>query len=134
MSRYLMCVTFLMILLNTSQYNGAEAAIVKSAAFEDGCVQVLMRKEAGLSAEQHNFLKDCTVTVAGSMSDEDDRSEFAQCTTRAQETTSCCSSLSRGCHVLSLHRHGVLPLEMLLFLKVNMRFGGVATVSMVVNA
>ncbi|OWZ11981.1 hypothetical protein PHMEG_00014918 [Phytophthora megakarya] len=97
----------------------------KSAAFEDACVQVLLGKEATLSAEQHRFVKDFTVNVASSMNAEDDRSEFAERTMRA-----------KACHVLSLHRHGVLPIRlvMLLFLKVNKRFWGEVTVSKVVNA
>ncbi|KAE9006829.1 hypothetical protein PR002_g16387 [Phytophthora rubi] len=67
---------------------GAEAPIVKSAAFENACVQVLLGKEAELSAEQRGLLKDFAVPISGlsdSVAEGDDRAGFADRALRARK-------------------------------------------------
>ncbi|KAF4148370.1 hypothetical protein GN958_ATG02441 [Phytophthora infestans] len=122
------------------------------------CVQVLLRKEAELAAEQQSLRKDFAV-LAADHTDEDgledaDRSGFTDRALRARKKQRVaaqaygavrflpptCNAVerlfSKVRYVLSLHRHNSLPicLEMLLFLKINRRFWEAATVSKVVNA
>ncbi|KAE8903578.1 hypothetical protein PF005_g4483 [Phytophthora fragariae] len=140
-------------------YLAADAAIVKSPAFENACVKVLLGNEAALTSEEQKLLSPFAVRAAGRASadageDDNDRAGFADRALRARKKQRVAVQVYRGVrfipptsnaverlfskarHVLSLHRHSILPirLEMLLFLKINRRFWGAATVSKVVNA
>ncbi|RLN97486.1 hypothetical protein BBJ28_00003742 [Nothophytophthora sp. Chile5] len=118
-----------------AEYLSTDASIVKSPDFEDACVKVLVGKETELSADQHELLKPFAVQfrwdAARAMSAVYGGVKFTPPTSNAVERL-----FSKACHVLSLHRPGILPirLEMLLFLKVNRHFWGAATVSKVANA
>ncbi|EGZ09385.1 hypothetical protein PHYSODRAFT_254667 [Phytophthora sojae] len=142
-----------------AQYLAANAAIVKSPAFENACVKVLLGNEAALTSEEQKLLSPFAVRAAGRASDDageddNDRAGFADRALRARKKQHVAAQVYRGVrfippmsnaveqlfskarHVLSLHRHRILPsrLEILLFLKINRRFWGAATVSKVVNA
>ncbi|KAE9249941.1 hypothetical protein PF002_g5034 [Phytophthora fragariae] len=133
--------------------------LLDSPAFENACVKVLLGNEAALTSEEQKLLSPFAVRAAGRASadageDDNDRAGFADRALRARKKQRVAVQVYRGVrfipptsnaverlfskarHVLSLHRHSILPirLEMLLFLKINRRFWGAATVSKVVNA
>ncbi|KAE9142824.1 hypothetical protein PF006_g12103 [Phytophthora fragariae] len=140
------------------EYLAPDASIVKSPDFEDACTKVLLGKDAEPSQDQHELLKPFAAHVETQTSvsngDVDDRAGFAERVLHARKkqrvsaqvygwvifippTSNAVELLfSKARHVLSLHRHGILParLEMLLFMMVNRRFWGAATRSKVVNA
>ncbi|KAE8883991.1 hypothetical protein PF002_g14491 [Phytophthora fragariae] len=141
-----------------AKYLAPDASIVKSPDFEDACTKVLLGKDAEPSQDQHELLKPFAAHVETQTSvsngDVDDRAGFAERVLHARKkqrvsaqvygwvifippTSNAVELLfSKARHVLSLHRHGILParLEMLLFMMVNRRFWGAATRSKVVNA
>ncbi|KAE9128037.1 hypothetical protein PF007_g5400 [Phytophthora fragariae] len=122
-------------------------------------LDVLLGNEAALTSEEQKLLSPFAVRAAGRASadageDINDHAGFADRALRARKKQRVAAQVYRGVrfipptsntverlfskarHVLSLHRHRILPIrhEMLLFLKINRRFWRAATVSKVVNA
>ncbi|GMF19279.1 unnamed protein product [Phytophthora lilii] len=82
-----------------AEYLGAEAQIVKSAAFENACVQVLLGKKADLSTEQRSLLKDFAEPVAGlreTSAEYDDGAGFADRALRASKKHRAAVQVYRG--------------------------------------